>query len=104
MDSVKIAAICSFLAVVWPAGAQEIGDPGRGFTYAQRQCSDCHAAAGERLAGIATFEEIANTRGMTRMALTVWFQTPHPNMPNLILDRRDREDVVAYILSLRDGK
>jgi hypothetical protein len=53
---------------------------------------------------IATFKQIANTAGMTRMALTVWFQSPHPNMPNLILEPGDRDDVIAYILSLRDTK
>jgi hypothetical protein len=39
---------------------------------------------------------------MSRMALTVWFQSPHPNMPNLILEPGTRDDVIAYILSLRD--
>jgi hypothetical protein len=34
----------------------------------------------------------------------VWFQSPHPNMPNLILDPRDRDDVIAHIVSLRDKK
>ena len=38
------------------------------------------------------------------MALTVWFQSPHSNMPNLILEPSDRDDVIAYILSLRDTK
>jgi hypothetical protein len=32
----------------------------------------------------------------------VWLQTPHPTMPNLIVDAQDREDVIAYILSLQD--
>ena len=41
---------------------------------------------------------------MNRMALIVWFQSPHPNMPNLILEPGDRDDVIAYIVSLRDSK
>jgi hypothetical protein len=32
----------------------------------------------------------------------VWLQTSHPNMPNLIVPPEDRDDVIAYILSLRD--
>jgi hypothetical protein len=34
----------------------------------------------------------------------VWFQSPHPNMPNLILEPGARDDVIAYIVSLRDTK
>jgi mono/diheme cytochrome c family protein len=100
----RVAAICSGLLGASPAVAQQTGDAGRGLVYAQRQCSGCHAIAGGRLAGIATFTEIANTPGMTPLALMVWFQTPHPNMPNLILDPRDRDDIIAYIVSLRERK
>jgi hypothetical protein len=39
---------------------------------------------------------------MTATALHVWFQTPHPSMPNLILRSSDKENVFAYILSLKD--
>jgi hypothetical protein len=38
------------------------------------------------------------------MALTVWFQSPHPSMPNLILEPGARDDVITYILSLRETK
>ena len=30
-----------------------------------------------------------------------WFQSPHPNMPNLILEPGDQGDVIAYIVSRR---
>jgi mono/diheme cytochrome c family protein len=105
MELVKVAAICSCLLGASPAGAQPTGDARQGLIYAQQNCSDCHAIiGGRRRAGIATFKEIADTPGMTRAALIVWFQTPHPNMPNLILAPSDRDDVIAYILSLRDRK
>jgi len=90
------------------AHAQQTGDAGRGLAFAQRQCAGCHAVqAGQTrspLAGVATFTEIANTPGMTALALGVWFQSPHPNMPNLILDPQDRDDVIAHIESLRARK
>ena len=38
------------------------------------------------------------------MALTVWFQSPHTNMPNLILEPAARDDVIAYIVSLGETK
>lgn len=39
---------------------------------------------------------------MSRTALIVWFQTPDPTMPNLVLDAEDLDNVIAYILGLKD--
>ena len=103
----KFALIFSCLGSASLADAQEPGNAGRGLAYAQQQCSGCHAVQEGQLSPrppIATFKQIANTPGMNRMALVVWFQSPHPNMPNLILAPGDRDDVIAYIVSLRDTK
>ena len=54
--------------------------------------------------GVATFKTIANTPGMTGTALAVWLRTPHKSMPNLIIEAEDRNNVIAYILSLGDDK
>jgi hypothetical protein len=48
------------------------------------------------------FEEIANTTGVTAMALFAWLQSTHPTMPNIILEDDEMTNVVAYILSLKD--
>jgi len=37
-------------------------------------------------------------------ALRAFFQTPHPKMPNLILTPEQSDDVIAFLLSLRDGR
>lgn len=50
---------------------------------------------------VATFEVIANTPGMTAIALNVWLTSSHRNMPHLILSAQERDDVIAYITSLR---
>ena len=47
------------------------------------------------------FQTVANAPGMTEMALTVWLQTSHPTMPNIILEQDDLRNVVAYIRSLK---
>ena len=41
---------------------------------------------------------------MSITALTVWSRTTHPNMPNFIIDPKDMDDLIAYILSLRERK
>ena len=45
---------------------------------------------------------LANTSGMTVRALTVWSATTHPIMPNLVIEPTDMDNLIAYILSLRD--
>jgi hypothetical protein len=49
------------------------------------------------------FEDVANISGMTAIALTVWFQTSHPTMPNIIMKDEEMRDVIQYILSLKNG-
>lgn len=85
--------------------AQELGDPQKGLSYAKAACTECHAVlAGEDLSPVLeapAFAVVANTPGMTERALTVWFHTPHPTMPNLIVPAEDQANVIAYIMSLK---
>ena len=100
------AMLVSLLALLAPAAlAQEPGSPGRGQVYAERTCAECHAikpaAALSPNPGAAPFQVIADTPGMTARALSVWLRTTHKTMPNLIIGDDDRDDVIAYITSLR---
>ena len=98
-------AACVALTGVLPGAAQSIGDADRGLAYAQKTCAECHAVTPSQTAsprpGVATFKAIADTPGMTSTAIRVWLQTPHPTMPNLIINAGDRDDVIAYITSLK---
>jgi cytochrome c2 len=102
--TLSIAAATAMLTLA-PAVAQELGDARRGRAYAAVHCASCHAvepdAAHSPRPGIAAFRVIADTPGMTSLALAVWLQSPHREMPNFIIPARDRDDVIAYILSLR---
>ena len=88
--------------------AMDIGDARKGLDYAHRVCAACHnvlrsdAPSPNRQA--PAFKKIANTPGMSVTALTVWSRSTHPTMPNLIIDPNDMDDLIAYILSLRDRK
>jgi mono/diheme cytochrome c family protein len=90
-------------ASVW---AQEVGDVRQGAAFAQAACSQCHAVGRNNIRSpnryAPNFRTVARAPGMTTTALHVWFQTPHPSMPNLILQSTDKENVFAYILSLKD--
>ncbi len=88
--------------------AQDIGDADKGLAYARRICSTCHnvlrsdGPSPHRRA--PPFKSIANTPGMSITALTVWSRTTHPTMPNLVIDPNDMDDLIAYILSLREKR
>jgi cytochrome c2 len=86
--------------------AQEVGDARKGLTFAKKYCTECHAVLRGQSTSpapkAATFETIAQTPGMTGTALAVWFRTPHPTMPNFIFAPADRDNLIAYILSLRN--
>lgn len=84
------------------------GDPQAGRAVAEQICAECHQIeAGERtLQGrdAPSFLDIAETRGMSPMALYVWLYSPHPTMPHIRLEREQAEDVVAYIWSLGNSR
>lgn len=98
----------SLAAAALPAVAQERGDAKAGLAYAEGVCAECHAVKkGERVSPherAPAFELVANARGMSEMALRVWFQSPHPSMPNLVLKEALATDLVAYIMSLKQGR
>lgn len=86
-------------------GAAEMGDPALGLRYAQQSCASCHAVgAGETASpnlDAPAFDTVANTPGMTQIALNVWLNTPHSSMPNLIVDPDRIDDLSAYLATLK---
>jgi mono/diheme cytochrome c family protein len=94
-------------AVNTPPAAVLAGEPARGRAYAGEACAQCHAIRPDRTMSpnplAPSFVEIANTPGMTRLALTVWLNSEHPSMPHLIVAPGDADDLAAYIASLGSG-
>jgi mono/diheme cytochrome c family protein len=94
------------LVAVTESGAlatEDVGDPQAGFDYAKRVCSVCHAISAEQSPNpkAPRFREVADTPGITGTALRVWMETSHPTMPNIIVEKDDMLNVIAYILSLK---
>jgi cytochrome c len=85
--------------------AQDIGDLGAGRRLAQTWCSSCHAVdpAAKRVVdnGAPAFASIARMPPTTPLSLHAFLQTPHAQMPDLHLSRNEADDLVGYILSLR---
>jgi len=96
-------AAAVLLALSSEAGAQD-ADIEAGAAYAKQICAACHAVLpNEQISPLPeapTFQSIADTPGMTELALTVWLQSSHPTMPNIMLEPDDMRNVIAYIRSL----
>lgn len=103
MKALVLAGIATF-GLSGAADAQE-ADVAAGKAYAEEICAACHAVqAGDLespLFEATPFQEVADTPGMTELALSVWLQTSHPTMPNIVLEQDDLRNVVAYIRSLK---
>lgn len=100
------SAVLLLLLSAATASAQDIGDAERGLAYAQGHCAECHdidrGIYGMSVFGAPSFEEIANTRGMSELALVSFFQTSHPSMPNFMVANEDARDIIAYLATLKD--
>ena len=88
------------------AYAVEIGDPARGLAYARVNCAECHAVEATENVGpfeeVPAFREIANTPGMSELALISFFQTTHPTMPDIVVPSADIRDLIAYFATLKN--
>ena len=96
-----------FPGAIPSVSAEEPGDSRAGRQPAETWCSNCHVIGPMQERGTSygapTFESIARMTSITPMALHVFLQTPHSRMPDLRLSRKEIDDIVAYILSLRRG-
>jgi len=102
----SIATAVAVLALSGVASAQNGGDPAKGLELAEEVCAACHGIGNDYEPSpepfAPSFEAIANTPGMTGLALAVFLQTPHATMPNLVLSGDEIANVSAYILSLKE--
>jgi len=104
-STLRIAAFAALVVAPACVQAETLGDIREGEAYAKAHCAECHTV--DRSGDISPdfsappFFTAANTPGMTERALAVWLQTSHPNMPDFILPETVRDNLVAYIMSLK---
>jgi mono/diheme cytochrome c family protein len=101
-----ITAVFAAVAMSSAVSGQEIGDARRGYNFAAAHCAECHAIdfgnPKSPNADAPSFTSVAQTSGMSGRALAAWLDTAHPTMPNFVLHTNDRDDVIAYIMSLKN--
>lgn len=98
--------VAALLPYSFQALAQEQGDVSRGKDYAAQVCAECHAiGAGDGLSpniAAAPFKEIAARPEMTAIAISVWLQSEHENMPHIVPKAEELNDLIAYMMSLKN--
>ncbi|MFM9848842.1 MAG: c-type cytochrome [Hyphomicrobiaceae bacterium] len=103
MQVVPRMLVLLFVLASTNARAQEPGNIQAGRRIAEVHCTQCHALGSGASPHLEapSFVALANTPGMTGRALAVALQTSHETMPNFVLEREDRDNIVAYIMNLR---
>ena len=87
------------LSTVSFACGQQVGDSASGRRLAEASCMGCHGVTNAQPPA-STFSAIAAMPSTSAQSLGVFLRTSHANMPNLVLSNSERDDVIAYILSL----
>jgi len=85
--------------------AADSADVDAGRALAERWCAECHQVAGRPTTVLdqmaPAFYSVANLRSTTGMSLHAFLSSPHSNMPNFRLSQPELDEVVEYILSMR---
>lgn len=97
------AIVCCTVAA--RAGAQQRADWNHGVVLARTWCAACHAVdrygAGSSFATPPPFSGIAHDPKMSPDVIRRQLSTSHTLMPKMALSERDKNDLIAYILTLR---
>ena len=109
MKTSIFAASAALAAAALPAHVKvtnRSGDIQAGRALAQANCSGCHVVvprpgAVRSFTGAPDFADIAQRPGTTRRSLHAFLRSPHPIMPSPVVPDREANDVIAYILSLK---
>jgi len=95
----------AILTAQFPVLAQPVdGDPTSGRQLATRLCSSCHRVLPMTLSDKSdppSFQSIADLPSTTGLSLNVFLHSNHRNMPDFMVSTAASNDLIAYILSLK---
>src|SRR5690242_1459272 len=101
---VAMASACQPLS---PAGSAASPESRSGFAFAKSACGGCHAVEQHSVSpnpSAPPFARVVNQEGVTSNTLAAWLRNAHnyPSEMKFTLDGRKVDDLVAYMLTLRD--
>ena len=93
------------MMIAAPVLSQELGSAKQGQALAESVCAECHAVSRGAIRSpfehAPAFETIAQTPGMTPTAIRVWLRSAHREMPNIMLQPEEVDNVIAYLQTLK---
>jgi mono/diheme cytochrome c family protein len=96
--------VLAFALAALPSAAFA-ADPANGLVIAKRWCAECHVVAADQAsakADVPSFADIAKRRvPEAGGGLQKFLMDPHPKMPDMQINRREADDLVAYIATLK---
>lgn len=103
LAAVLAAAVAAAVAA---AMAAELGSPVAGLDFARAHCARCHSVEPEGEGLVPSreiaFIEIARDPAMDEVTIRAYLRMPHEEMPNVMLTPEQTDNLVAYILSLKN--
>jgi hypothetical protein len=100
--SVQLLRFCSLVTGIFVASAALAADADNGKRVAEMRCVSCHIVSPDRRRDVTDappFEIIAQKFATSPEILAFSLLDPHPRM-NVMLTRREAQDVAAYINTL----
>jgi mono/diheme cytochrome c family protein len=104
----KALLVAGMLMVTITAGALAAtdgpGNPGYGRGLANDLCGDCHVVSPDQATGkrpAPNLMERVRDPEITELALRSYLQTSHPVMPNIMVNRQQADDIIAYLLTFK---
>jgi cytochrome c len=102
----QLALLCLVLACVSSAAMAQSGRVQRGFTFAQTNCSQCHAigrVGDSPLPDAPPFRTLHTRYPVEDLAeaFAEGITTGHPSMPQFQLDPAQINDLIAYLNSIQ---
>ena len=99
-----VAAAIAVAIIAAPVAAQQGGDQNRGAGLALTWCVTCHVidtrGTGPSYATPPRFPDLARDARTTPDLIRAQLSASHTLMPKMALSDRDKDDLIAYILSL----
>ena len=90
-----------------PAAKPAPAEPSPGLAFAQAACGGCHAVDRRSVSpnpNAPPFAAVVNQEGLTGNTLAAWLRNAHnyPDEMKFTLEGRNVDDLVEYMLTLRD--
>jgi mono/diheme cytochrome c family protein len=103
--TVTLAVTIALFSVCAVKGYAVERDPDPGRRLAEQLCAECHRVGLSLLPSpnldAPPFLLLGNEPALTDAALRALLRTPHVNMPNIILDENQLDEIITYIRSLQ---